>query len=127
MDADDSGGRGAAELGVTMSHGSYIPLLSKEGCSRHQTERREATLCGANGVVLIEPRSVPFFVEVTNHHQCFALPGSRFAHQCFALPGSRFAPGCALKERDLLLMAQPPLLEKAELSKLRVDGNVNCN
>ena len=100
MDADDSGGRGAAELGVTMSHGSYIPLLSKEGCSRHQTERREATLCGANGVVIIEPRSVPFFVEVTNHHQCFALPGSRFA------------PGCALKERDLLLMAQPPLLEK---------------
>ena len=112
MDADDSGGRGAAEPGVTMSHGSYIPLLSKEGCSRHQTECREATLCGANGVVLIEPRSVPFFVEVTNHHQCFALPGSRFAHQCFALPGSRFAPGCALKERDLLLMAQPPLLEK---------------
>jgi hypothetical protein len=70
------------------SYISYIPLLSKEGCSRHQTECREATLWGANGVVLIEPRSAPFFIEVTNH------------------------PVCALKEWDLLLMAQPPLLEK---------------
>ena len=29
-------------------------------------ERREATLCGANGVVKIEPRRAPYFVEVTN-------------------------------------------------------------
>ena len=29
--------------------------------------------------------------------------------------------------RIFLFMPQPPLLFKAELSKLRVDGNVNCN
>ena len=29
-------------------------------------ERREATLFGANGAVKIEPRSAPYFVEVTN-------------------------------------------------------------
>jgi hypothetical protein len=33
-------------------------------------ERREATLCGANGVVKIEPQSAPYFVEVTNRPVC---------------------------------------------------------
>jgi len=42
----------------------------------------------SGGVVTNEPRSAPFLVEVTNH------------------------PVCAAKERDLLFLAQPPLLEK---------------
>jgi hypothetical protein len=42
----------------------------------------------SGGVVMKEPRSAPFLVELTNH------------------------PVCAAKERDLPFMAQPPLLGK---------------
>ena len=50
--------------------------------------------------LLIENREAHLILlEFTNHYQCFALSGSRFA------------PVCAAKEGDLFIEAQPPLLE----------------
>jgi hypothetical protein len=60
-----------------------IPRLFKAGCPSDQTLEREG------GAVVKEPRSAPYFLELTNR------------------------PVCANKERDRFLMAQPPRLEKA--------------
>src|SRR5262245_59860198 len=50
--------------------------------------------------LLIDVREAHLILlEITNHYQCFALSGSRFA------------PVCAAEEQDRLLMAQPPLLK----------------
>ena len=60
-----------------------IPRLFKAGCPSDQTLEREG------GAVVKEPRSAPYFLELTNR------------------------PVCANKERDRFSMAQPPRLEKA--------------
>jgi hypothetical protein len=80
-----------------------FPSFSRRGGRDTKTKRGEATLFGANGVVRSNREAHVIFVEGPNH------------------------PVCAVKERDILFVAQPPLLGKAELSKLRLDGNVNCN
>ena len=67
---------------------AVFPSFSRRGVRDNKTKRGEATLCGANGVVKIESRSAPYFVEVTNH------------------------PVCAARNGAISLVAQPPLLGK---------------
>src|SRR5215475_14800061 len=76
----------------TALEASSFPSVFKEGWLR--LSKKVPFLSGADRVVskrsrslLICPRSAPYLFEFTNH------------------------PVCAAKERDLLLMAQPPLLE----------------
>src|SRR5262249_12013604 len=65
-----------------------FPSFSRRGVRDLQTDVAKPPFVGANGVVKIEPRSAPYFLEVTNH------------------------PVCAAKERGHLVMAQTRLLEK---------------
>ena len=71
-------------------------------------KRREATLFGANGVVKIEPRSEPCFVEVTNRYKCFALAGSRFAAGSPPLQGGEFLADKVVIEGLSWALHSPP-------------------
>ena len=60
---------------------SDIPLLEKEGWTRHQTRYREATFEGADGVVR-PAKSSGLKVSRSDHIYGFALSRSRFAPVC---------------------------------------------
>ena len=69
---------------------AHSPPFSKEGCPRHQTVRsaRAGWLVKGRVASLYARVALLILLEITNH------------------------PVCASKERDLLIEAQPPLLEK---------------
>ena len=73
--------------------GGPIPLLFKEGWLRHKTKRSRSSaaqtgwLIKGRAVSLYARAAILILFEITNH------------------------PVCAVKERDLRIEAQPPLLE----------------